>query len=144
MSKSFLTEQKDLEKGRKWHLIDASEATLGRIASRAAVLLKGKHKRTFAPSQDCGDFVVIKNAAKLRLQARGGYALPKELDVKTDRGLRGQQLRFGHDEKKRPYQYWITLFVAGDMLLVVEAGGPEEQLGPHEAAITRAIQTLAP
>jgi large subunit ribosomal protein L13 len=67
MSKSFLPTKTELEQSRKWHLIDASEATLGRIASRAAVLLKGKHNRKFTPSMDCGDFVVIKNAAKMRI-----------------------------------------------------------------------------
>jgi len=52
---------------RAWHVIDANEAVLGRIASRAAMLLMGKHKATFAPSIDTGDHVIIVNAAKVKL-----------------------------------------------------------------------------
>jgi large subunit ribosomal protein L13 len=52
---------------RAWHVIDANDAVLGRIASRAAMLLMGKHKPTYAPSIDTGDHVVIVNAAKVKL-----------------------------------------------------------------------------
>ncbi len=52
---------------RAWHVIDANDAVLGRIASRAAMLLMGKHKTTFAPSIDTGDHVIIVNAAKVKL-----------------------------------------------------------------------------
>ena len=52
---------------RAWHVIDAEAAALGRVASRAATLLMGKHKATWAPSIDTGDHVVIINAAKLKL-----------------------------------------------------------------------------
>jgi large subunit ribosomal protein L13 len=52
---------------RSWHVIDANEAVLGRIASRAAMLLMGKHKPTYAPSIDTGDHVIIVNAAKVKL-----------------------------------------------------------------------------
>jgi large subunit ribosomal protein L13 len=52
---------------RAWHVIDANDAVLGRIASRAAMLLMGKHKTIFTPSLDTGDHVVIINAAKVKL-----------------------------------------------------------------------------
>ena len=52
---------------RNWHVIDASEAVLGRVASHAAMLLMGKHKTTYAPSIDTGDHVIIINAAKVKL-----------------------------------------------------------------------------
>ena len=52
---------------RAWHVIDASEAVLGRVASHAAMLLMGKHKPTYAPSIDTGDHVIIINAAKVKL-----------------------------------------------------------------------------
>jgi large subunit ribosomal protein L13 len=55
------------EISRAWHVIDANDAVLGRVASRAAMLLMGKHKTTFAPSIDTGDHVVIVNAAKVKL-----------------------------------------------------------------------------
>src|SRR5215469_16975709 len=52
---------------RRWHVIDASDVVLGRLASHAAVLLRGKHKPVFAPHVDTGDFVIIVNAAKVAL-----------------------------------------------------------------------------
>lgn len=52
---------------RQWHVIDASDVVLGRLASRAAVLLRGKHKPQYAPHVDTGDFVIVVNAAKVAL-----------------------------------------------------------------------------
>ena len=52
---------------RKWYLVDANGKTLGRLASRVAILLRGKHKPTFTPHIDTGDHVVIINADKIRL-----------------------------------------------------------------------------
>jgi large subunit ribosomal protein L13 len=50
---------------RAWHVIDASDVVLGRLAAQSAQLLRGKHKPTYAPHMDTGDFVVIVNAEKL-------------------------------------------------------------------------------
>lgn len=52
---------------RKWYVIDATDVVLGRLASHAATLLRGKHKATFAPHMDMGDFVVVINAEKIVL-----------------------------------------------------------------------------
>jgi len=52
---------------RKWHLVDANGKTLGRLASRVAIILRGKHKPTFTPHMDVGDFVVVVNADKVAL-----------------------------------------------------------------------------
>ena len=52
---------------RQWHIIDAEEAVLGRIASKAAKILMGKHKPTYTPFLDTGDHVIVVNAAKVRL-----------------------------------------------------------------------------
>ena len=52
---------------RQWHVIDASDVVLGRLASHAAILLRGKHKPIFAPHLDTGDFVIVVNAAKVAL-----------------------------------------------------------------------------
>ncbi len=52
---------------RKWYVIDAAGKPLGRVASKAAVLLRGKHKATFTPNIDCGDYVIIVNAKKVEL-----------------------------------------------------------------------------
>jgi large subunit ribosomal protein L13 len=50
-----------------WHLVDAEGKTLGRLAARAAAILRGKHRPTFTPHVDLGDHVVIVNAEKIRL-----------------------------------------------------------------------------
>ena len=60
---------------RAWHVIDAQDIVLGRLATHAAVLLRGKHKATFAPHMDMGDFVIVINAEKISLS--GNKALSK-------------------------------------------------------------------
>src|SRR6516165_4493943 len=55
---------------RQWHLIDAEEAVLGRVASKAAHILMGKHKPSYTPFLDTGDHVVVVNAAKIKLTGR--------------------------------------------------------------------------
>lgn len=55
----------DIEK--KWWIVDAEGLNLGRMASRLAIYLRGKHKPTFSPHLDCGDFVVVVNAEKIKL-----------------------------------------------------------------------------
>ena len=52
---------------RAWHVIDATDVVLGRLASQTAILLRGKHKTVFAPHVDTGDFVIIINADKIAL-----------------------------------------------------------------------------
>lgn len=52
---------------REWHVIDATDVVLGRLATHVATLLRGKHKPTFAPHMDTGDFVIIVNAGKVAL-----------------------------------------------------------------------------
>lgn len=63
--KTFMQRKEDVT--RKWYIIDATDQPLGRVASKAATLLKGKHKVTFTPHIDGGDFVIIINAAQVAL-----------------------------------------------------------------------------
>ena len=65
MMRTYFAKQTDVI--RKWYLVDANGKTLGRLASRVAILLRGKHKPTFTPHVDTGDHVVIINADKIRL-----------------------------------------------------------------------------
>ena len=65
--KTTLPKADTAEKTRKWHFLDASDQVLGRLSTKIAVLLMGKHKRDFAPNTDCGDFVVVTNTDKLRI-----------------------------------------------------------------------------
>lgn len=62
---TFQLKQADVE--RKWFVIDAAGVPLGRLASHAATILIGKHKPTWAPHLDAGDFVIVVNAARLKL-----------------------------------------------------------------------------
>ncbi|MCW2860845.1 MAG: ribosomal protein [Actinoallomurus sp.] len=55
---------------RQWHVIDATDVVLGRLASQVATLLRGKHKPIFAPHLDTGDFVIIINADKVALSGK--------------------------------------------------------------------------
>lgn len=63
--KTFMANASNIE--RKWYVIDAKGKPLGRVASKAAVMLKGKHKATFTPHVDCGDYVIIINAKEVEL-----------------------------------------------------------------------------
>ena len=61
---------KALEVIRKWHILDAKGATLGRLATQAATLLRGKHKPTYTPNLDTGDHVIVINAKEIRLTGK--------------------------------------------------------------------------
>src|SRR3989454_11166267 len=63
--KTYTTKSAEIE--RHWKLVDADGATLGRLATRVATLLRGKHKPTFSPHLDTGDPVIVVNAAKVRV-----------------------------------------------------------------------------
>jgi len=65
VTRTFSPKPADIQ--REWIVIDAEDIILGRLASHAAVLLRGKHKPTFAPHMDMGDFVIIVNAEKVAL-----------------------------------------------------------------------------
>ena len=66
--KTPLAQKGSVEK--KWHLVDANGKTLGRLASRISILLRGKHKPIFTPHVDAGDFVVVVNAEKISLTGK--------------------------------------------------------------------------
>ena len=63
--KSYLQTKETVQ--RSWYVIDAAGKTLGRVATKAATLLNGKHKPTYTPSVDCGDYVIIVNCDKVVL-----------------------------------------------------------------------------
>ena len=63
--RTYSTKISDIE--RKWWVVDASGKTLGRLSSETAALLKGKHKTIYSPHLDTGDYVVIVNAARVRV-----------------------------------------------------------------------------
>ena len=65
MKNSYM--QKKEEVVRNWYVIDASEYNLGRLSTKVAHILRGKHKPTYTPHIDCGDFVIVVNASKVNL-----------------------------------------------------------------------------
>ena len=63
--KTFMQKKETVE--RKWYVIDAEGVNLGRLATKVATVLRGKHKSTYTPHIDCGDFVIVVNASKVNL-----------------------------------------------------------------------------
>lgn len=66
--KTYWTKESDVE--RNWYVVDAEGETLGRLASRIAAILRGKHKPIYNPSVDTGDYVVVVNAEKIHTTGR--------------------------------------------------------------------------
>jgi large subunit ribosomal protein L13 len=66
--KTYMLKKGEVENG--WHVVDADGLVLGRLASKIAQIIRGKHKPTFTPHMDGGDFVVVINAEKVRLTGR--------------------------------------------------------------------------
>ena len=62
MKNTYMQKKEDVV--RSWYVIDAQDAALGRIAAKAAHMLRGKHKATYTPHIDCGDYVIVVNASK--------------------------------------------------------------------------------
>ena len=63
--KTFMAKSTEIK--RNWYVIDAADQTLGRVATKAASVLRGKHKAIYTPNVDCGDYVIIINADKVKL-----------------------------------------------------------------------------
>ena len=63
--KTFMEKKENVD--RKWYVVNAEGVTLGRLATKVATVLKGKHKATFTPHVDCGDYVIVINAEKVKL-----------------------------------------------------------------------------
>lgn len=68
MKKTFEAKKSDIS--MKWYLVDANDKILGRVATKVATILRGKHKPIYTPNIDCGDGVVVINAAKVRVTGR--------------------------------------------------------------------------
>ena len=79
--KTFMPSAKNIE--RKWYVVDATDLTLGRLASQVASILRGKNKPEYTPFMDMGDYVIIVNASKVKLTG-------KKLDQKVYRTHTGQ------------------------------------------------------
>ncbi len=72
--KSYMQKKETVD--RKWYVIDATDVVLGRLSTKVATILRGKNKATYTPHIDCGDYVIIVNAEKVKLT---GNKLDKKL-----------------------------------------------------------------
>lgn len=68
MDKTYMAKASDIE--RKWYIVDATDKTLGRLATEVAKVLRGKHKPTFTPFLDTGDYVIVTNAEKIKVTGK--------------------------------------------------------------------------
>jgi large subunit ribosomal protein L13 len=114
--KTYMAKMQEVE--RKWWLFDADGAVLGRLAAKIAPILMGKNKVTYTPQADCGDFVIVVNAEKVRMT--GTKEQTKEYDWYT--GYPG-----GH--KHRTYQHQKELRPAEVIELAVRRMLPKTRSG---------------
>ena len=96
--KSFVATPSDIE--RKWYVVDAEGKTLGRLATEVATVLRGKHKPTFTPHMDCGDYVIVINAEKVDVTGKKR----KEKVYKRHTGYPGglREVTFEKLQEKKP------------------------------------------
>ncbi len=66
--KTYMAKKKEIK--QKWYIVDADGKILGRLATRIAIVLRGKHKPEFTPHVDCGDGVIVINASKIRVTGK--------------------------------------------------------------------------
>jgi hypothetical protein len=75
------------------------------------------------------------HAVTLEMRDVKGYALLETVDIVARDGTKGKQLRFGHDEDRKPFVYWLTLYVAQDRLFLVESGGAKDAFERNRAGV---------
>ncbi len=126
---TFVQSKESAEKDRKWLIVDAENKTLGRLSSQVATILRGKHKPVYTPHTDCGDFVVVINAAKIRLS---GNKLKDKIYYKHTGYMGGMKsISAGDLMKKNP------------TLLISEAVGGMLPKGPLGKAMAKKLKVYA-
>ncbi len=114
--KSYLAKPAEVE--RKWYVVDADGKTLGRLSTQIATILRGKHKPTYTPHVDTGDFVIIINAEKINLTG-------KKLDQKMYRWHTG----YPGGLKERTYRQMIDTKPEKVIMHAVKGMLPKNKLG---------------
>ncbi len=118
--KSYLANAHNVE--RKWLLVDATDLVLGRMSAKVAALLRGKHKPTFTPNVDTGDFVIVINAAKVKITSDKQLTKIKYRHTGHVGGLKA--IPFGRLMEKNP---------AETVRRVIKGMLPHTALGRHMA-----------
>lgn len=115
-TKSFMAREDQMQ--RKWRLVDADGAVLGRLASKIAMMLMGKDKPTWTPHVDVGDFIVVVNADKIRLT--GTKSETKTYDSYSRYPSGHKYLSFAHAMEKKPE--WVVETAVRKMLPKTKTG----------------------
>ncbi len=110
--------QKPSEVQRDWYVIDASGKVLGRLATQISTLLRGKHKPTFTPSVDGGDFVIVVNAEKIVLTGR-----------KPDQKIYYRHTGYPGGLKATPYKVMLAKHPDRILRLAVKRMLPKNRMG---------------
>ena len=105
---TFMANASNIE--RKWYVIDAKGKPLGRVAAKAAVMLRGKHKATYTPHVDCGDYVIILNASNVKLT---GNKLTDKMYYNHSGYTGGLRIRSAKEMKERYPEEMIERAVKG-------------------------------
>lgn len=140
--KTFIAKKEGIQ--RKWHLIDAKDVILGRMASRIAMILQGKTKPIYTPHVDTGDFVIVVNAGKIKLTGNK----MKDKVYYTYSGYPGGL-------KEHPVKIWLDKHPERVITLAVRRMLPKTKLGramirklkiyagpnhPHEAQLPNILE----
>ena len=130
---------------RKWYVVDAEDLVMGRLASQVASILRGKNKPTFTPHVDCGDYVIVVNASKIKLTGKKldqklyryhtGY--PGGLKEITYRKLMANKSEFAFKEAVRRMLPKGPLGYSMLKKLRVYAGPEHEQLAQKPEVLVR-------
>lgn len=88
------------------------------------------------------DLAFWTRALTIQMRDVSGYALLETHDAQSLDGVKGRQLRFGHDESGKPYVYWLTFFTSGKKLVIVEAGGAKEKFDQAAPSVQWMIQSV--
>jgi large subunit ribosomal protein L13 len=98
--RSYVAKPAEAHASRKWWIVDAENQPLGRLASKVASVLRGKHKPTFTPHVDTGDYVIVVNAAKVKLTGSKAAQKMYYRHSGYPGGIRGES--FNHLLQRRP------------------------------------------
>lgn len=144
MTKTYVAKPGEIE--AKWHLVDATDQVVGRMASRIAMLLMGKHRPTYTPHVDTGDFVVVVNVEKVRFTGKkweqkqytrySGYPGLKSISAGERRERQPEAILYDAVRRMLPKNK-----LAAKMLLKLKVyAGPDH---PHQAQNPEPLELLA-
>ncbi len=108
MKNTYMQRKEDVE--RNWYIVDAKDVTLGRLASKVAQVLRGKHKPTYTPHIDGGDYVIVINASQVNLT---GNKLEKKIYYNHSGYTGGLRERTAREMKEKYSQEMIERAVKG-------------------------------